>query len=230
MTNATGTVRRTRPTVAPRLLGPIRPRPRWLELRLLALVAVALAVGSLSLEATVHGKLGLYDPEGLFIYVIALFAAHAAQVLAGRRTDQILLPTIGLLGGISLLLMQRLPQDLVTQTFFGTKFGLAEVQLIATGEHHLILIVRGRTADWVLDNRRPTVMQLSATRNEYILYRVESTEDPKFWTKSLAHELQAQHADAQSAYARSGSRSVERKDLRPPDRTPRSSPAPATSD
>jgi anti-sigma B factor antagonist len=37
---------------------------------------------------------------------------------------------IGLLGGISLLLMQRLPQDLVTQSFFGTKFGLAEVQLI----------------------------------------------------------------------------------------------------
>ena len=130
MTNATGAARRARPAAVPRLFGPIRPRPRWLELRLLALVAVALAVGSLSLEATVHGKLGLYDPEGLAIYVIALFAAHAAQVLAGRRTDQILLPTIGLLGGISLLLMQRLPQDLVTQTFFGTKFGLAEVQLI----------------------------------------------------------------------------------------------------
>src|SRR4029079_5035493 len=32
--------------------------------------------------------------------------------------------------GISLLLMQRLPQDLVTQTFFGTELGLAEVQLI----------------------------------------------------------------------------------------------------
>ncbi len=130
MTNATGEARRARPTPLPRVLGPIRPRPRWLELRLLALVAVALAVGSVSLEATVHGKLGLYDPEGLAIYVAALFAAHAAQVLAGRRTDQILLPTIGLLGGISLLLMQRLPQDLVTQTFFGTKFGLAEVQLI----------------------------------------------------------------------------------------------------
>ena len=35
-----------------------------------------------------------------------------------------------MLGGISLLLMQRLPQDLVTQTFFGTELGLAEVQLI----------------------------------------------------------------------------------------------------
>jgi cell division protein FtsW (lipid II flippase) len=114
----------------PRVLGPIRPRPRWLELRLLALVAVALAIGSLSLGATMTGKLSLFDPQGLAIYIVALFVAHAAQVLAGRRTDQVLLPTVALLGGISLLLMQRLPQDLVTQTFFGTEFGLAEVQLI----------------------------------------------------------------------------------------------------
>src|SRR5918994_2120441 len=114
----------------PRVLGPIRPRPRWLELRLLALVAVALAIGSLSLGATVTGTLELFDPQGLAIYLGALFAAHGAQVLAGRRTDQVLLPTVGLLGGISLLLMQRLPQGLVTQTFFGTEFGLAEVQLI----------------------------------------------------------------------------------------------------
>ena len=35
-----------------------------------------------------------------------------------------------MLGGISLLLMERLPQDLVTQTFFGTTLGLAQVQLV----------------------------------------------------------------------------------------------------
>ena len=35
-----------------------------------------------------------------------------------------------MLGGLSLLLMERLPQDLVVQRFFGTAFGLAEVQLI----------------------------------------------------------------------------------------------------
>ena len=51
-------------------------------------------------------------------------------MLAGRRTDQVLLPVVGLLGGISLLLMERLPQDLVTQTFFGTELGLAQVQLV----------------------------------------------------------------------------------------------------
>jgi predicted transglutaminase-like cysteine proteinase len=66
---------------------------------------------------------------------------------------------------------------------------LAEVRLVATGEHHLILIVRGKTADWVLDNRLGGVMKLPQTRREYILYRVESTEDPKFWTRSLAHQL-----------------------------------------
>jgi cell division protein FtsW (lipid II flippase) len=114
----------------PRVLGPIRPRPRWLELRLLVLVAIALVFGSLSLGATVNGSFRLYDAGGLAIYLTALLAAHVAQVLARRRTDQVLLPTVAMLGGISLLLMQRLPQDLVTQTFFGTTLGLAQVQLI----------------------------------------------------------------------------------------------------
>jgi cell division protein FtsW (lipid II flippase) len=114
----------------PRVLGPIRPRPRWLELRLLALVAIALVAGSVSLSATLNGTFRLYDPKSLVVYVAALLAAHAAQVLAGRRTDQVLLPTVGMLGGISLLVMQRLPQDLVTQTFFGSELGLAEVQLV----------------------------------------------------------------------------------------------------
>jgi cell division protein FtsW (lipid II flippase) len=125
-----------REATLPRVLGPIRPRPRWQELRLLGLVAVALVFGSISLGATVSlgtaagGTFKLYDARGLAIYLAALLVAHVAQVLAGRRTDQILLPTVAMLGGISLLLMQRLPQDLVTQTFFGTTLGLGQVQLV----------------------------------------------------------------------------------------------------
>ena len=76
------------------------------------------------------GTIALFDPWGLGIYLGTLFVAHVAQVLAGRRTDQILLPAVAMLGGISLLLMERLPQDLVVQRFFGTSFGLGEVQLI----------------------------------------------------------------------------------------------------
>src|SRR4029078_11817960 len=97
------------------------------------------------------GRFSLYEVESLVIYVVALFVAHAAQVLAGRRTDQILLPTVVMLGGVSLLLMQRLPQDLVTQSFFGTELGLAQVQLVwLLGA----LIVATTTARGVRPDRR----------------------------------------------------------------------------
>jgi len=111
-------------------VGPIRPRWRWVETRLLLIVALALVAGSVSLSGALTGDLTLYDAQTLLIYLAALAAGHVAFVLAGRRADQILLPVVGLLGGISLLLMQRLPQDLVTQHWFGTEVGLAQVQLV----------------------------------------------------------------------------------------------------
>ena len=64
------------------------------------------------------------------MYLVALGLAHLAQVLAGRRSDEVLLPVVGLLGGISLLLMQRLPQDLVTMELGGTVLGLGDTQLL----------------------------------------------------------------------------------------------------
>ena len=129
---------RPRPALPPLVLGSIRPRARWRELGLLLLVALALVAGSVSLAATramlargtgstaiPSGAFGLADAGQLVVYLGALLAAHLAQVLAGRRSDQILLPTVGLLGGISLLLMERLPQDLAGQ--FG---GLSQTQLV----------------------------------------------------------------------------------------------------
>ena len=116
----------------------ITPRFRGRELMLLVIVAIALVVGDLSLGATRLFKEAqlagseppvdlavLAAPAILVIYLLALFAVHGALVLAGRRTDQILLPTVGLLGGIGLLLMIRLPQDLA-----GRLGGLAQTQLL----------------------------------------------------------------------------------------------------
>jgi cell division protein FtsW (lipid II flippase) len=99
----------------------LRPRLRRRELGLLLVVALALMVGSVTLGLS--QRLGADDPlvtdgppfadgTALAIYLGALFGAHALLVLTGRRTDQVLLPTVGLLGGISLLVMERLPQDL----------------------------------------------------------------------------------------------------------------------
>ena len=114
----------------PRILGPIRPRVRGTEARLLALAEIALFVGSVSLNLSVIGTLAPYEPRQLAIYLGALALSHLVQVLAGRRSDQVLLPVVGLLGGISLLLMQRLPQGLVTMDLGETTLGLGQVQLI----------------------------------------------------------------------------------------------------
>jgi cell division protein FtsW (lipid II flippase) len=113
----------------------VRPRPRWRELALLSLVAIALAVGSLSLgstEAWLASRSGagaahaqLADRGQLLVFLGGLLAVHLAQVVTGRRTDEILLPAVGLLGGVGLLLMERLPQDL--SGGFG---GLSQTQLV----------------------------------------------------------------------------------------------------
>jgi cell division protein FtsW (lipid II flippase) len=126
----TGTSRPVATIDLQRILGQIRPRPRWTEARLLAIVAVALIIGSISLGASLGGRLMVWAPQALAVYLLALGGAHLAQVLAGRRSDEVLLPVVGLLGGISLLLMQRLPQELVTMDVGGSTLGLGEVQLV----------------------------------------------------------------------------------------------------
>jgi len=116
----------------------ISPRFRGRELTLLVFVAFALVAGDVSLGATRLLKaaqeageqappdvVALASPGLLATYIAGLFIVHAALVLAGRRTDQILLPTMGLLAGIGLLLMIRLPQDLA-----GRLGGLAQTQLL----------------------------------------------------------------------------------------------------
>jgi cell division protein FtsW (lipid II flippase) len=118
----------------PGIFAGVRPRFRGRELGLLGLVAIALVVGSISLGSTARYRNGQdtiapADPGLLALYLGALLLAHVAQVLAGRRTDQVLLPTVGLIGGMGLLLMERLPQSLVEQHVFGTTLGLATVQI-----------------------------------------------------------------------------------------------------
>jgi cell division protein FtsW (lipid II flippase) len=120
----------------------IRPRPRPTELSLLALVAATLVIGAASLGATQQFRSSVDagtpltsldfsppDPRGLLVYLGALLLVHLLFVLAGRRTDQVLFPAVAMLGGIGLLLMQRLPQGLVTQSLGGLELDLGQLQL-----------------------------------------------------------------------------------------------------
>jgi cell division protein FtsW (lipid II flippase) len=108
----------------------IRPRPRNREMVLLAAVGVALFAGWMSLRSAVPQASAVADSSVLIAYLALLGAIHLAFVLTGRRMDQILLPVVALLGGLSLLLMVRLPQDLVVQDFGGLSLGLGRLQLL----------------------------------------------------------------------------------------------------
>jgi predicted transglutaminase-like cysteine proteinase len=56
---------------------------------------------------------------------------------------------------------------------------LSEV-ITASGEHHLVLIVRTKDADLVLDNLSANVRPISMTRYQWV--RVESPSNPKYWS------------------------------------------------
>jgi cell division protein FtsW (lipid II flippase) len=108
----------------------IRPRPRNRETALLVAVGVALFAGWMSLRSAAPPESAVADSSVLLVYLALLGAIHVAFVLTGRRMDQILLPVVALLGGLSLLLMVRLPQDLVVQDFGGLSLGLGRLQLL----------------------------------------------------------------------------------------------------
>ena len=102
----------------------IRPRLRRRELGLLIVVVIALTVGWISYVSYRDGHLELADTGVLTAYLVALFVIHGLFVISGRRMDEVLFPTAAMLAGISLLMMQRLPQDLVTQQVAGRDLGL----------------------------------------------------------------------------------------------------------
>ena len=108
----------------------VRPRPRGRESALLAVAAVTLAVGWIGLASTQAGRATIGDPALLVSYLAAAAGVHLLFIATGRRTDQVLLPVVVLMGGISLLFMARLPPGLVTQDAgpFGT-LTLAPLQL-----------------------------------------------------------------------------------------------------
>jgi cell division protein FtsW (lipid II flippase) len=118
---------------APALPAFPRPRARRRELLLLAAVVAALAVGSLSLGLLRTGRLEPADPVGLALYAAGLAVAHLVLVVSGRRLDEVILPAAAFLGGVGLLLMERLPQDLVVQEIGPWTLGLGQLQLLWLG-------------------------------------------------------------------------------------------------
>jgi predicted transglutaminase-like cysteine proteinase len=59
---------------------------------------------------------------------------------------------------------------------------LSEV-IVPDGQHHLVLVVRTKETDLVLDNLNPNVRPVSATYRQYQWVRIEMPQNPKFWAR-----------------------------------------------
>ena len=57
---------------------------------------------------------------------------------------------------------------------------LSEVKLLS-GEHHLILVVRVKGGDLVLDNLKHDILLVPSTYDQYRWVRIQSPQNPKFW-------------------------------------------------
>ena len=108
----------------------MRPSRRPLETRLLLVVSIGLVLGWTGLASTVARSLTLGDLTPVLSWILALAGVHVAFMLSGRALDQVLLPCIGLLGGLSLLAMARMPQGFVQLRLGDRVLGLLDAQLL----------------------------------------------------------------------------------------------------
>jgi cell division protein FtsW len=98
-------------------------------LPLALLVPLGFAVSHVAQSATADpGPLGLAAT-----YVVMMLGAHFLLVVAGHRGDPLLLPLVATIGGVGLVMLNRLPQGLRGTNLFGLQLGMAETQLLWFG-------------------------------------------------------------------------------------------------
>ena len=118
---------------------------RWLELRLLLPVLLLVPLGFVITHVAINGALEVGPMELSLLYVGLFVVAHLVLVISGHRGDQLLLPAVGALGGIGLIMLNRLPQDLAGTAGFGIQLGMASTQVLwfAVGMVAMLVIAIG---------------------------------------------------------------------------------------
>ncbi|MGH2383283.1 MAG: FtsW/RodA/SpoVE family cell cycle protein [Candidatus Limnocylindria bacterium] len=106
---------------------------RGAEFRLLLPILFLVPLGFFVTNVAVAGAL---EPGDLTLAAgyVALFAgAHLLLVAFGHRGDQLILPAVGAMGGVGMIMLNRLPQDLAGTSAFGLELGMAATQLLWFG-------------------------------------------------------------------------------------------------
>lgn len=136
----------------------MRSIPRPVELRLLLPLLVLVPLG---FAVTHIAQTGTLDPGplGLAIgYVGLMLGAHLVLRLTGNQGDQMLLPVVATIGGVGIVMLNRLPQNLNGTDLFGIRLGMATTQLIwfGVGVGVMLLIAARFRDDGVLRHYKYT--------------------------------------------------------------------------
>jgi cell division protein FtsW (lipid II flippase) len=106
---------------------------RGTELGLLVPILLLVPLGFVVTHVALAGTLEAGPLELAIGYVALFVGAHLALVAFGHRGDQLLLPAVGALGGIGMIMLNRLPQDLAGTSALGLELGMAGTQLLWFG-------------------------------------------------------------------------------------------------
>jgi cell division protein FtsW (lipid II flippase) len=102
---------------------------RGIELRLLLPLLILLPLGFAITHIAQTGE-AAPGPMGLAIaYLALMLGAHAILVAAGHRGDPLLLPLVATIGGIGMIMLNRLSTDVGATGAFGLDLSLAQTQL-----------------------------------------------------------------------------------------------------
>jgi cell division protein FtsW (lipid II flippase) len=114
---------------------------RGVELRLLLPALLLVPLGFIVTHIALSGTFEPGPMELALGYVALFVVAHLVLVAFGHRGDQLILPAVGAMGGIGLIMLNRLPQDLAGTRAFGLELGMAATQLLWFGVGIVAMLV-----------------------------------------------------------------------------------------
>ena len=123
---------------------------RAVELRMLLPLFLVVPLGFAIAHIALAGELAPGPLGVAFGYLALMFGAHVVLVAFRQRGDQLLLPLVGTIGGIGMIMLNRLPQDLIGDNALG--LGMAATQLLwfALGVLAMLVVAIGLRDDGFL--------------------------------------------------------------------------------
>ncbi len=125
---------------------------RGAEFRLLLPILLLVPFGFAVTNIALSGAFGAGDLTLALGYVGIFVVAHLVLVASGHRGDQLMMPAVGAMGGLGIIMLNRLPQDLAGTSAVGLELGMAATQLLwfGVGMIAMVAIAIGLRDDGIL--------------------------------------------------------------------------------